>query len=263
MLKPKLNKHSSLEVMVADHCNLNCKSCDHCSPILEPWLYNLEKFKSDLTIIKKNFRSLKLIKFLGGEPFLNKDLLDFVIFTRKLYPHAKLQILTNGTILPQDSDYFWKVINKLRVKIIISWYLPIGMNRLEKYCKLAKHLHFSQVHTFFTGILFKNSTESSSYKACKLKDNCSTLRDGMLYRCSEGYSCKRLVELYGFNYPLNNICINLREGLNKNICKDFKKSEPSQCKYCTYPIRKDFRDKWSASEKKIEEWVVDNESAIQ
>lgn len=263
MIKPKLNKNSSLEVMIADHCNLNCKSCDHCSPILNPWLYDLEDFKKDLFIIKQNFRSLKLIKFLGGEPFLNKKLIDFAIFARKLYPRAKIQILTNGTILPSDSDHFWEMSNKLKLRILISWYLPVGINRLEKYHKLNKHLHFYQVPTFFKGILFTNPNNESPYKNCKLKDNCSTLRDGILYRCSEGYSCKRLIDFYNLDYSFKNICINLRENHSDKIYKEFKKWEPSQCEYCTYPFREYFRDKWNISEKKKEEWIVDNENIIQ
>lgn len=259
MAKRKLNKNSSLEVMVVDHCNLNCRSCDHCSPILKPWLYDIEAFKKDLAILKKNFRPLKLIKFLGGEPFLNKNLLEFLSFTRKMYPRAHIKILTNGTLLPKDSDPFWEISNKLRIEILISWYLPLGLNKFEKYSRLNKRLDFFRVTTFFEGILFKNPLEKSSYKICKLKDNCTTLRDGIIYKCSEGYSCKKLSDFFNLDYPLGNMSIDIRKQFNGNLYKNFRKKEAEQCKYCTYQFRDIIRKDWNQSEKKPEEWVLDNE----
>lgn len=38
---------------IVHNCNLNCKGCDHCSPIADEEYVNLKQFKEDLKKLKK------------------------------------------------------------------------------------------------------------------------------------------------------------------------------------------------------------------
>lgn len=37
-----------LEIMVTNHCNLNCMSCDHYAPVSEPYLLSYQNLEKQL-----------------------------------------------------------------------------------------------------------------------------------------------------------------------------------------------------------------------
>ena len=65
----------SFEYHLADHCNLNCKGCDHFSPIAETKLTEFTQFKKDINRMSELFeKKAKSIHILGGEPLLNPEI---------------------------------------------------------------------------------------------------------------------------------------------------------------------------------------------
>ncbi|MBR5637205.1 MAG: hypothetical protein IKW81_09780, partial [Pseudobutyrivibrio sp.] len=66
-----------LEYHVADHCNLNCSSCVHFSPLVkEPTFTDFDKLECDLMQLKRKVHYFDAIRILGGEPLLNDRLSD-------------------------------------------------------------------------------------------------------------------------------------------------------------------------------------------
>lgn len=63
-----------LEFHIADHCNLNCKACEHYSGLVkEPHFPNLKKFTRDFERLHEFIDDIGKIRILGGEPLLNPE----------------------------------------------------------------------------------------------------------------------------------------------------------------------------------------------
>ena len=117
---------SYIEYHVADHCNLNCKGCLHFAPLV-----NQEKFavfdnvERDLTQLKSIIPYIDTIRILGGEPLLNPELTDYLKMTRKLYPLAEINIVTNGILLQKENDALISVLKEYHIGVDISVYPPM------------------------------------------------------------------------------------------------------------------------------------------
>jgi MoaA/NifB/PqqE/SkfB family radical SAM enzyme len=85
-----------VETHLADHCNLVCKGCSHFSSLItQKHFTNLAIFKRDFLQMKTLFNDLYEIRLMGGEPLLHPSIIDFIEFSRKTFPLAKISIYTN------------------------------------------------------------------------------------------------------------------------------------------------------------------------
>jgi len=65
----------TIEFHISDTCNLNCKYCSMFSALAQENSFpDINAYCRDLKQLKKYFRSVKRVKLLGGEPFLNPEL---------------------------------------------------------------------------------------------------------------------------------------------------------------------------------------------
>ena len=63
----------TMEIHVADHCNMNCKNCSmFCGLVKEPKYSDFMQTQNSLYILKGIFKHIKRIRVIGGEPLLNK-----------------------------------------------------------------------------------------------------------------------------------------------------------------------------------------------
>ncbi|MDR0723938.1 MAG: 4Fe-4S cluster-binding domain-containing protein, partial [Endomicrobium sp.] len=85
----KKRKVLRFEIHVTDHCNLNCKSCSHFSPLAQERYLDLNQFQNDckrLALLTNG--KLEDIIFLGGEPLLHPNLGDIFKIARKYFKTA-------------------------------------------------------------------------------------------------------------------------------------------------------------------------------
>lgn len=134
-----------VEFQVADHCNLNCKSCSHFSNLVNTEQFaSYTEFEKSIQELAKYFDDIPRIRLLGGEPLLNKELPRFVRCAREAFPYAKLCIVTNGILVPQISDEDWKIYRGNGVEFNVSLYPPSGNNT-----KTAYHLQKKTCSVYF------------------------------------------------------------------------------------------------------------------
>lgn len=85
-------------------CTFRCKSCNMFVPYYsEKMQYKLEELKQDYDILFSFVDYLFSIELLGGEPFLYKDLGEFIQYLYDRY-HNKIgaiALITNGSIVPE------------------------------------------------------------------------------------------------------------------------------------------------------------------
>jgi len=81
-------------------CNNNCLMCSNA--------LIMQNQKADVNLnqildkIKREEKDPKDIYLTGGEPLINQHIFDFIKEINKLYPHAKISILSNGRIFAYE-----------------------------------------------------------------------------------------------------------------------------------------------------------------
>ena len=129
-----------LEIPITTKCTLQCKECSNLIPCyknnnsisLDKLLESIDKF---LEIIN----NIVYIRVLGGEPFLSKDLEKIIDKLLKSDKVQRIEIVTNGTIIPTDKKLLKKLSNK-RINVSISKY---PYSRLDKLTEVLRKNNIS------------------------------------------------------------------------------------------------------------------------
>ena len=259
-----IEKKMNFEVNLVDHCNLNCQSCNHFSPIAKECYLDVSEYEKDVERLEHiTGGKIGTIMLLGGEPLLHPDITEIIKITREVFVEAEVCVVTNGILLNKMSEEFWKSCSKYDVGILITKY-PINLNYsiiedIAKYhgVKLTYTLDSLVCKTTYKLPLDIGGNENpyQSYAKCYHANKCVVLKKGRLYTCPiAAYVCyfnayfkKDLPE-----EDINSVSIYEVESLKE--VEDFLKSPISMCKHCrisdyVYDLP------WKTSRKEIEEWI--------
>jgi len=249
-----------LEFHVADHCNLNCKACEHYSGLVkEPHFPNLKKFTRDFERLHEFIDDINMIRILGGEPLLNPELNEYIKLSRRLYPQAIIHVVTNALLLPKMPEEFFETLRQCNAGITISFYPP-----LESKMPAIKNFVESKRVSLFIGSLYKTFTMKQTlnrhdrpqeiFLQC-LQATCHNLYEGKIAACFLPFTTKYFNAYYGKNLPEDG-ALDLydptltTEKLKAHLLKPFER-----CRYCTSPVTVD----WSTikNPSPITDWVHD------
>lgn len=127
---------------VTTWCTLNCEKCNMFMPYYEDQKrhhYTFSEMKEDVDVLLSFVDYIFLYSFLGGEPFLNKELKDIIAYIGESYPDkiGKLGLTTNGTVIPDDVTL--QQLKKYHVLVSISDYTA-GVPYREKIESLIETL---------------------------------------------------------------------------------------------------------------------------
>lgn len=222
-----------LEMHITDHCNLNCLGCAHYSNIAPEFYLSIDIFEKDLKEITKKL-NYKLLNILGGEPLLHPEINLFLNKARKICPHTKITISTNGILLPEMDESFWQTLKKNGIEIRLSIY-PVTIANAKTYINLI-HKHKVKLCEIWDGRKFylrrnkfANSDENILYKNCDAKI-CHQLHSGTLYPCpTSAYG--HFYNEYFKNDFFPSKGINIYENSSENIY-NFLTHPIKDCKTC-------------------------------
>ena len=114
-----------LEYHVSWHCNLKCKGCDHYSNLYDKPLFgDVEQYRKNLLRLRELFDHIEQIRLLGGEPFLNRQIGDFVKATKDVFPDTDLRIVSNGLLILGLGRDLLELLRGYGVTVDISNYPP-------------------------------------------------------------------------------------------------------------------------------------------
>lgn len=101
------NKLSTLYIMATMNCNLNCDFC--CMSIHDDFRtpINLEYDKLEVMLHKLRHHEINKIVITGGEPLMNKTLLDIIKLINNKFPNSKIILCTNGLLM--DGEFINRV----------------------------------------------------------------------------------------------------------------------------------------------------------
>jgi len=251
---------TQLEVNITDGCNLNCKGCTHFSGLFNKnEVYPPENFRRDLRRISQVCNIVAFF-LLGGEPFLLKNLDEYIKISRQYLPKSDLRIVTNGLLIPSTSQKILDSIRENNFFVSISNYPPTAkiLDKIETVLNTNKILYDirgSAADKKFSVFLSINAGHNPmKTRAVCNNNNCRFLRDGRIYKCPIDALKFRLAERFGIkNFPASTSVdiyspnfSSLLEMLDGNV---------EMCHWCAEQTRV---INWEPSNNpKLEDWLAD------
>lgn len=121
-------------------CNLRCKLCSEYVPYISanPPYYPAEQIKKALYEYFRIVSHVKMITITGGEPFINENTAIIAEYLAEFKDqYDKLEIMTNGTLLP--SERLLRACSNEKSLIFINHYgdLSPKVNAIHEICEKA------------------------------------------------------------------------------------------------------------------------------
>lgn len=198
-----------LQHALAEHCSLNCSGCMVYSPYLEPKFSDFETFKKDIQKLSTVMK-LNKFQFIGGEPLLHPELLEFIREVKRSKIAKEVNVVTNGTHLLSMPDEFFKLISWIH----ISQYDETSINytKLKNYLR-AKFIKYNFRYSFSdraSGFIDYHSDEKltvnqaqHAFNNCHLPHECHHLDNGRYYRCPISTVKNKFMDLKGIPVDYN------------------------------------------------------------
>lgn len=263
MMKQKLSK-LQYEVHLVDHCNLNCQMCDHFSPLADQNYLSPNQYESDVKRLSEIFdHKANYIRLLGGEPLLHPQLVHFFEISRRYFPDADLELYTNGLLIPEQPDMFWKACRNYSVKIAVTKY-PIHFD-YDTAETIAQNNHVKYMYVTEKNEPVKTSwrlpldlegkhNPITNYSKCDMGNVCILLKNGRLYPCTVVPNVVHFNKYFNTNLQVtNNDSIDIYHATADQIRKFLANPIPF-CRYCAIENREEDIP-WNISQKNIKEWT--------
>lgn len=254
--KPAL---SYLEIHVVDHCNMNCRGCDHLSPIADEWFADQNRYARDLQQLRRLFSRIYTICLLGGEPLLHPKIARFLFSTRSCFPKAKVQIMTNGILLDSMPDSFWNACKETSTEIILDVYPPL-YKKEKCLVNLAKakgvSMKSKRVSSFQAFInLEGDSNPNVAFQKCPFRFT-HQLQEGKLFTCIVPMVAHYFNKRYGTHIPSAGWVDIYAPNLTGWAAKKMLERGFSTCCYCATRLDHYPSFQWSKSKLLMSEWDV-------
>ena len=234
------------DVYINQNCNLNCNSCIRCAPLYEYKEYPLNIFERDLKRLSE--MSLRFCCSVnGGEPLLNKHLLDYLKISVKY--SCKTQINTNGILIPTLSKEVLKFISENFIHVIFTEYPVYNAEKIIKILEDNNILYYRMSDTIKN--LFSNSGKlmfqynrlgesrcDQNYAFNNCRECAGALYFGKFFQCGKPLIAKKLNETYSTNFKIEDSdYIDIFKVQSIDDFNKFRSRSKHFCGYCKDKIR--------------------------
>lgn len=230
----------SLEYNLTEHCNLKCAGCDHASPHLPEKFASLDEFTRDIEQLATVLHA-KELKFVGGEPLLHPQLLQFIQAARRIGVSTHITLITNGVLLHTLSDEVWKLVDFFWLSVypgVKYKFEPAELEaKVKKYnCRLWKKSTPDFLLTLLNHRIDNPTTVHRIYERCYKRITCHTLYEGHYYKCAPAvFVPKRLalMDVAFENRAADGVAIHANPALREELAAYLASDQPLQaCSYC-------------------------------
>ncbi len=193
----------ALEWPAAHSCNFTCEACGSFANYGRKELMSIDQLEQWFLSWNKRI-SPKRMAVLGGEPFLNKDILGIIELGRRLWrweDDTYYEIVTNGFLLDKfpelpkyleknncvlnisihgESEKYKKKLNNLK-KTVEEWQKEFNFKvKFERYPLWSRgYIGYGE-----TAIPYDDNDPDSSWKNCPAGQNSFSLMYGNIYKCA-------------------------------------------------------------------------------
>lgn len=233
-----------LEIPITTKCSLRCKGCSNLIPCYNnPADVDIDILLNSIDVFLKCINNIVYVRVLGGEPFVSKNLEQII---NKLLCSDKIQrieIVTNGTIIPKNKSLL-KIMSNKRVIVCISKYPYVKLEKLIKVLE-KNYINYKVDDMNFWmdyGNLDERGKSISELKKQYRKCNhiCKSLLNGQLHLCPRSSHGTDLKIIKGNEDDYLDL-LNKNIGINekkKKIVELFKKKYIIACDYCDFATDK-------------------------
>lgn len=262
-------KPLNLEIHLADHCNLGCKSCCHYSPIAPEQQADPESVRTALAGLKARIGDsniFSVIHLTGGEPFLNQRIDEIVQIVRETFTRLPVRIITNGLVLSTQPEKipsgFWEACRECNVIIDITRYpVEIDIDNIKKLCRdhQVKCVTKRNVYSFgafqFMRLLPGPFGRRMNYYKCTFR-NSWQLRGDKLYACPQSAYSDFVNRRFNTDYKHQKGDYLNISSLSAWKIKKFRFLPKPFCRYCEFP-RIPIKE-WTPTRKAPNEWIAES-----
>lgn len=179
----------TMEIHVAEHCNLNCKNCSMFCGLVETCDFPCyQEFEEGIKQLKNFFPHIKKFRIIGGEPLLNPELDKYICLIRNVYPYTDIRLISNGILVTKMSDQLIQTIIDNDVTFIVTQYISLKhsideINRFLsktgiRYIVTEAVLEFQKIYN-----ALGDSDIDENFYHCHWKGSCATMYGTKIATC--------------------------------------------------------------------------------
>lgn len=192
-----------LEWHITDACNFSCRGCSHMSDVKMTKMMTVDELRSWFEPWHRRIRP-HMISILGGEPLLNKQLIDILELCVEYWPQSHREIVTNGWLLHRWPQ-LPKILDQHAISLVISRHHTSEeyMNEFQRIRDLVSEWKqqyknlltgWFPSHVFWTQAFQGHGTDikpwpgddaETSWDNCISGQMCFHLRDSKIYKCAQ------------------------------------------------------------------------------
>jgi len=149
---------------------------------------------SDLTALARSYHAT-VLKILGGEPLLHPNLLDVIMAARESQVAEKMEIWTNGLLLPRMERRVWEAVDSVRISLYPG--RSLKQHQLDRCIDLAHRnnvpIRYKRYQAFQESYSEQGTDDPSLVKKIYATCNeahrwrCHTVANGWFFKCPQGY----------------------------------------------------------------------------
>lgn len=188
----------NLEMNVVYGCNLKCEYCTHLGRFMKgmvPLDELLYWYRSWNTKIHP-----QNVRIMGGEPLLHPHLEAILQETRHHWADSRIELITNGLLLPKMKSFLFETIREVRAAVTVSKHFDdvyyntafkTGLAVLQNHGirpNISKnHQRWMKCYRIDANgdAHPHHSDPQKAWKICYVKNRCTTLLNNCLYRCPQ------------------------------------------------------------------------------
>lgn len=183
---------NTVSVSLTEKCSLRCENCAAFIPYYEnPINYNKETIINSIKIFSQSVDAIDILTMFGGEPLLHSDLIEICTEASKLKNVKRVQLITNGTLLPSLSIF--ESLSSMVMTIHISNYGALSTKKDEISMQCKKNgiiLEIDEEDSMWSklgDLIPYNRTEAEKktlFGNCWRSSKSNLIIDGEFYLCS-------------------------------------------------------------------------------
>jgi len=231
----------SLDLVITEKCSLKCEKCSNLMQYYQkPENYKIEEITKSVDNILECIDTIKELRLIGGEPFMNKELYKVIDLYSEEKKIESIIIFTNGTIIPDERNM--ESLKNKKIKLYITDYGKLSKNINE----LIKKLKDKNINYFLNKLekwnlfpeLKERKCSNEQIKQMYVECCCKTLLTvikGKLFCCPFLANAENIKAIPSFENEYvdcngNDIDINDLKGKIKFML--FEKEYFKGCSYC-------------------------------
>ncbi len=232
----------AIEFNLTEHCNLRCEHCDHASSLMPKKFADLASFTRDIEVLSTVLHAGEF-KFVGGEPLLHPQLLDFLRVAKGTKIANRLVLVTNGVLLHKAPDDLWDLIDGMWISLYPGikhhfdweWVQQIAEEhkifvwRKETPRFVESSLIEEIKNEDFVRMIYQNCDRAHLF-------SCHTIYEGRYYICEPAVWMEPRLALHGIalqNREADSVPIHDNASLYDDLDELIRRQEPLEaCRYC-------------------------------